>query len=84
MRQGLVHDTFRIYVPAESVEEQWDLLGLEKALEGELQLKLPLVAWVRDEPTLGEEDILRRLLDHADATVCRKGGAGRRQRVARL
>jgi preprotein translocase subunit SecA len=68
MRQGLAHDTFRIYVPAESVEEQWDIAGLEKALAGELQLRLPIADWLKAEPTLGDEDILRRIVEAADAT----------------
>ncbi|HTY98417.1 MAG TPA: preprotein translocase subunit SecA, partial [Rhodocyclaceae bacterium] len=42
MRQGLVHDTFRAYVPADSVEEQWDIAGLEANLAAELKLKLPV------------------------------------------
>jgi len=72
MRQGLVHDTFRIYVPAESVEEQWDMAGLENALAAELQLKLPVADWVKAEPTLGDEDILKRILDAADAAYAEK------------
>ena len=42
MRQGVMHDTFRTYVPVESVEEQWDIPGLEQALESEFQLKAPV------------------------------------------
>ncbi|RTL50440.1 MAG: preprotein translocase subunit SecA [Rhodocyclaceae bacterium] len=72
MRQGLLHDTFRLYVPAESVEEQWDLHGLETALAGELQLKLPVADWVRDDPQLGEDDLLKRILDAADANAVAK------------
>ena len=47
MRQGLLHDTFRLYVPAESVEEQWDIPGLETALASELSLKLPIGQWLK-------------------------------------
>jgi preprotein translocase subunit SecA len=47
MREGVLHDTFRLHVPAESVEEQWDLPGLEKALAAELQLQVPIVEWSR-------------------------------------
>jgi preprotein translocase subunit SecA len=72
MRQGLVHDIFRTYVPAESVEEQWDLLGLEKALNADLQLKLPIVEWVKSDATLNDDDILRRILDAADASYAAK------------
>ena len=66
MRQGLVHDSFRLYVPAESVEEQWDLPALETALAAEMQLKLPVAQWVRDEPQIDDGEILKRLLDAAD------------------
>ena len=67
MRQGLVHDTFRLYVPAESVEEQWDIAGLETALAAELQLKLPVAEWLKAETSLSDDDILKRLIDAADA-----------------
>jgi preprotein translocase subunit SecA len=67
MRQGVIHDTFREYVPAESVEEQWNLGGLEVALTAELTLKLPILQWVKDDPKLNDDDILKRILDAADA-----------------
>ncbi|MCM2307287.1 MAG: preprotein translocase subunit SecA [Sulfuritalea sp.] len=72
MRQGQIHDTFRIYIPAESVEEQWDVAGLETALAAELQLKLPVAEWIRTEPQLGDDDILKRLLDAGDAAYAEK------------
>ena len=72
MRQGLILDTFRLYVPAESVEEQWDIPGLEAALIGELQLKLPVAEWLKAEPQLVDDDILKRLLDAADQAYAEK------------
>jgi preprotein translocase subunit SecA len=72
MRQGVLHDTFRLYVPAESVEEQWDLPGLEKALAAELQLPLPVVEWFKNEPNLGDEDMLQRLVKAADDAYAAK------------
>jgi preprotein translocase subunit SecA len=72
MRQGQIHDTFRLYVPAESVEEQWDVAGLESALAAELHLKLPVGEWIRAEPQLGDDDILKRLLDAGDAAYAEK------------
>jgi preprotein translocase subunit SecA len=67
MRQGVIHDLFREYVPAESVEEQWNLGALEMALTAELTLKLPVVQWVKDDPKLNDDEILKRILDAADA-----------------
>ncbi|MBA4093425.1 MAG: preprotein translocase subunit SecA [Candidatus Accumulibacter sp.] len=72
MRHGVLHDTFRIYVPADSVEEQWDLPLLENALAAELQLQLPIVEWFKSEPTLGEEDILKRIVVAADSAYAAK------------
>jgi len=72
MRQGLIHDTFRLYVPAESVEEQWDIPALETALAAELQLKAPVGQWLKDDPRLTDDEILRRLLDEADRAYAAK------------
>ena len=67
MRQSVLYDTFRRYVPADSVEEQWELAELEKELASELQLPLPIVEWFKNEPTLADEAMLRRIIEHADA-----------------
>jgi preprotein translocase subunit SecA len=72
MRQGVLHDTFRTYVPAESVEEQWDIPGLERALEAELRLQLPVAEWIKAEPALTDEDILKRVLEAGDASYAAK------------
>src|SRR6266513_2058722 len=45
LRAGVIVDIFRQYVPEESVEEQWDMAGLETALKVELHLELPLRGW---------------------------------------
>ena len=66
MRQSVLFDTFGRYVPADSVEEQWELPALEKELASELQLQLPLVEWFKNEPTLGDEPMLKRLIEKAD------------------
>jgi preprotein translocase subunit SecA len=72
MRQGVIHDLFREHVPAESVEEQWNLAALEVALNAELTLKLPVAQWVKDDPKLGDDDLLKRILDAADAAYQEK------------
>jgi preprotein translocase subunit SecA len=72
MRQGLVHDNFRLYVPAESVEEQWDISGLESALAAEMQLKLPVGEWLKAEPNLSDDDILKRIIAAADTNYADK------------
>ncbi|MBS1143734.1 MAG: protein translocase subunit secA [Proteobacteria bacterium] len=67
MRQSVIADIFRTYVPADSVEEQWDMEGLERALSGDLQISAPVTQWFKDEPTLSDEEILDRIIKEADA-----------------
>jgi len=72
MRQGVVHDVFRRFVPAESVEEQWELPALEKELAAEWLLPLPVVDWFKSEPTLGDEAIVKRIIEQADVSYLAK------------
>ena len=72
MRQGVVHDSFISFVPPGSVEEQWDIPGLTLALGSEFQLPLPLAEWLKNEPDLTDSDILKRILDAADAAYAAK------------
>jgi preprotein translocase subunit SecA len=72
MRQGQIHDTMRLFIPAESVEEQWDVSGLEAALAAELHLRLPVGEWVKADPQLDDDEILKRLLDAGDAAYAEK------------
>ncbi len=65
LREGVVTDLFRTYVPAESVEEQWDVPGLEKALVSDTQLDLPVKEWLEKEPDLSDEDVLERIVAKA-------------------
>ncbi|MBS1197144.1 MAG: protein translocase subunit secA [Proteobacteria bacterium] len=66
MRQGVVEDIFRTWVPKDSVEEQWEIEALEKALADELRMLAPVGEWIKSEPTLGDEAILERLQKMAD------------------
>jgi preprotein translocase subunit SecA len=81
LRAGVVADMFRLYVPEESVEEQWDIAGLQNALKAELQLELPLRAWLEQEPDLSEEVLLGRIVAAADAAYQAKVPPGMAERV---
>ncbi|USX26044.1 preprotein translocase subunit SecA [Oxalobacteraceae bacterium OTU3CINTB1] len=67
LRHGAFTDLVREYVPAESVEEQWNVKGLEAALAAEWQIDVPLTAMLESEQNLNDEDILERVLAAADA-----------------
>jgi preprotein translocase subunit SecA len=67
LRAGVIADMFRVYIPPESVEEQWDMPGLEAALKSELGLELPVRAWLEKEAELNEDRMLERIVAAADA-----------------
>jgi preprotein translocase subunit SecA len=72
MRHSVIAEIFRTYVPAESVEEQWDMEGLERALAADLLIEAPVAQWFKDEPTLSDEDILSRIVHRADEVYLAK------------
>ena len=67
MRDDCLADVVRQYVPADSVEEQWDLPGLEKALAGEWQIELALQQEVAGSESITDEEILEKVLQAAKA-----------------
>jgi preprotein translocase subunit SecA len=67
MRHGVIADIFRIHLPADTLEEQWDIAGLERTLGSELQIEVSVAQWLKDEPTITDDEILERLVKDADA-----------------
>jgi preprotein translocase subunit SecA len=74
LRAGVFTDLVRTHVPAESVEEQWDLPALESNLAAEWALPLPLAKMAEDESNLNDDDILERVLAAADESYTSKVG----------
>jgi len=66
LRESTMTDVVRTFVPADSVEEQWDLAGLEKTLREEWQLDLPLVAEVEKSQSVSDEDIVEKVVKAGD------------------
>ncbi len=68
LRTSTMTDVVRTYVPTESVEEQWDLGGLEKTLREEWQLDLPLKAEVEKSNSITDEDVVEKVVKAADTS----------------
>ncbi|MEK9816401.1 MAG: preprotein translocase subunit SecA, partial [Limnobacter sp.] len=66
LRHGALEAVFREYIPEESVEEQWDLEGLETVLRNEYQLEATLRQWLEEDAKSSDEDFLKRILQMAD------------------
>lgn len=65
LREATLTEQFRSFVPEESVEEQWDIAGLQATLESEWQIHLPLADMLEQEANLTDDDLLQRVLDDA-------------------
>ena len=67
LREGCFTDLVRQYVPAESVEEQWDIDGLQKVLAEEWQLDIPLRERVEAASAITDDEIVEMVVAAAHA-----------------
>ncbi len=67
LREGCFTDLVRQFVPYESVEEQWDIAGLQRALLQEWQIDLPLLQEIEKATAITDEDILAQVIAAAHA-----------------
>ncbi|MEY2619517.1 MAG: putative preprotein translocase SecA subunit [Pseudomonadota bacterium] len=72
LREGCFTDLVRQYVPVESVEEQWDLPGLEKALADEWGMTVPLQQKVQVADSVIDDDIVEEVIVAAHAAFKQK------------
>jgi preprotein translocase subunit SecA len=67
LREGCFTDLVRQYVPADSVEEQWDLPALQNTLATDWQLELDLQGMVEKSDSITDEEILEKVIGAANA-----------------
>ena len=72
LREEVLNATIDIYIPPQSLDEQWDIPGLEKALEQEFGLKVPVAQWLEEDDDLHEETLRQRLLDEMEKNYAEK------------
>ncbi len=72
MRRDVLDSLISQYIAAGSMEEEWDVAGLEKALEAEYQLQLPVSKWLEEEKDLHEEALRERVFAKADEICVQK------------
>ena len=72
LREGLITDLFRAYVPAETVEEQWDLDGLQTKLAGEFGIVIDFKQLLDSNDQFTDDDLLEALLKQAEAQYVEK------------
>jgi preprotein translocase subunit SecA len=62
IRADVVAQFINTYIPHESIEEQWDIEGLEEGLRTEFMLDLPVAKWLEEEDDLHEDPLRERIL----------------------
>ena len=66
LREGCFQDLVRNFVPQESVEEQWDIAGLQKVLADEWQIELDLKTQIEQASAITDEEVLHTVATTAD------------------
>ncbi len=67
LRHGFFTDLVRGFIPPDTVEEQWDVAGLERALAEDWQISLPIARWLDEEAQIDDDAVIERVLAAADA-----------------
>jgi preprotein translocase subunit SecA len=72
LREGCFTDLVRQFVPVESVEEQWDVTALDRALAMEWQIDVGLQAWIEAATSVSDEDVVEKVVSAAHAAFANK------------
>ena len=67
MRDDVLLETISLHITPGSMDEHWDVPGLEKTLAAQFSLDLPLTQWLDDDKTLNEEALRSKVCEAADA-----------------
>ena len=63
IRHDAIVDTVDSFIPPDSMEEQWDISGLENKLAADYNIEVSINDWLKEDNSLDNESISERLLD---------------------
>ncbi|BDZ73198.1 protein translocase subunit SecA [Methylophaga marina] len=72
MRSTVINDVISMYIPPNSIDEQWDISGLEEALREEFALEAPVAEWLENDDSLHEESLRERIVEEAEKAYKQK------------
>jgi len=67
IRADVVNDMISGFIPPMSIEDQWDIAGLEKHIESDFGLQLPIATWLEEDKHLHEEKLREKILSDIQA-----------------
>ncbi len=62
IREEVVEDLINGFIPPQSIEDQWDVAGLEKQIETDFGLRLTIAKWLEEDTRLHEETLRKKIL----------------------
>lgn len=72
IREDVFKATIDSYIPPQSLEEMWDVQGLQDRLKQDFELEMPIAEWLDKEPELHEETLRERIMEIAKESYARK------------
>ncbi len=72
IRTDVVTGIINQHIPQQSLEEMWDIPGLEERLKGELTLELPVAKWLEEDRKLHEETLREKILTTVESAYSEK------------
>jgi len=72
MRDEVFNDLISRYIPPESIPDMWDPESLEKALEGEFGIEIPVRDWLYADDDLDEAGLRKRIIERVEAHFASK------------
>lgn len=72
MRHDAIVDTVDSFIPPNSMEEQWDISGLENKLAADYNIDVSISDWLKEDNSLDNESICERLLDIVEKDYAHK------------
>lgn len=79
IRHDVVSDAVSGFIPMQSIEEQWDVAGLQQFIESEYDIAAPVQQWLDEDSSLHEETLYAKIIDAVQASYdekCERLGEG--------
>ncbi|MCX4190327.1 preprotein translocase subunit SecA [Methylophaga sp. OBS3] len=67
MRRSVMNDVISLYIPPNSIDEQWNIPGLEQVLREDFALELDISGWLESDDTLYEETLREKIIESAES-----------------
>ena len=72
IREDVIEEVVHSYMAPGTVEDQWDVPGLEKTLEAEFQCRAPIGQWLNENSQMHIQDVVEKLVDTLEQEYHRK------------